>query len=80
MGPLEVDVRQLAVMPRHLQAGMAQEPLEAEDVTSVAQKSYRRRVPQRVWRDPDPFQARLSAVGCHSVPYPILGEGSAVRG
>jgi len=77
---LDVDVSKLAVMPGHLQTGVSQQPLQAEDTASVAQKSHCRRVAERVRRTPDTAHSSLLAVVFDDALNPVLGERPALSG
>lgn len=80
VGPSHVDVGKLAVMARHKQGGVPQQPLQAEHVSTVPEEAHRRGVPQRVRTAPHPAEAGTSAVDGHPVTDAAGGKWPAVRG
>ena len=80
MGPLDIDIRQFTVVPCHIEAGMAQQALQAEDVPSVSQEAYRGGVPQGMGTTADPADAGPPPMKDNPFPDMMTCHWQAVKG
>jgi len=76
----QIDVGDIAIVPGHFKARMAQKPLQAEGVAAVSQERNSRRVAHRMRRTAYPLQSGFLAEAAHDGPEIVLVQRLAVHG
>ena len=74
---LDIQIAERHVVPSHRQGAVAEDSLEREDITTSAQKSDCRGVPQLVWVDTG--HSRTVGHSPHDLAYPLVGESRPLR-